>query len=190
MYTSQIKSPYKHYRKLRICQGDIFEDLLISIGSGSDTNHAEFNLEYAVVLAQDCDLQQDFDERKVRPIPTINDKYLDTVLICPAYLLEEFAQGTHIAGRRMNTFSAKEIEKKLKQNDVFKRYHYLSEDLDNGVPELVLDFKHFLTAPRDVLYSRRKESYVATVNEIYREALSQRFTNFLSRIGLPDNSSS
>lgn len=190
MYISRIKSPYKQYRKARLCQGDIFEDLLISIGSGSDTTHIEFSLEYAVVLTQDCDLQQDFDERNTRPRPLTSDKHLDTILICPAYPVEDFAKGVHITGRRMSVFSTKDVEKKLKQNDAYKRYHYLREDLDNGVPELVLDFKHFLTAPRDVLYQQRKKSYIASVNEIYREALSQRFANFLARIGLPDSSSS
>ncbi len=190
MYISQVKTQYKQFRKARICQGDIFEDLLISIGSGSNTTHIEANLKYAVVLTQDCDLQQDFDERSKKPAPEKSDKHIDTILICPAYSLEDFARGTHIEGRKMETFSNKEVDKKLKGNDVYKRYHYLVEDLDNGVPELVIDFKHFFTAPRDVLYSQRKRSYIASINEIYREALSQRFANFLSRIGLPDKSSS
>lgn len=190
MYTSKIKNQYRQIRKARICQGDIFQDVLISIGSGSNTIHIEANLEYAVVLTQDCDLQQDFDERTKRPKPEKGDKHIDTILICPAYPLEEFAKGTHIKDRQMDTFNKDQINKKVKKNDVFKRYHYLAEDLDNGVPELVLDFKHFITAPRKFLYSQRKLNYVASINEIYREDLSLRFANFLSRIGLPDNSSS
>jgi hypothetical protein len=190
MYTSKIKTQYRQIRKARISQGDIFQDLLISIGSGSDTIHVEVNLEYAVVLTQDCDLQQDYDERMRRPRPEKCDKHIDTILICPAYPLEEFAKGTHIKNRRMETFNKDQVDDKVKKNDVYKRYHYLAEDLDNGVPELVIDFKHFFTAPRKFLYSQRKSCYVATINEIYREDVSLRFANFLSRIGLPDNSSS
>ncbi len=189
MYTSLIKSPYRYYRKARICQGDIFEDLLISIGSGSNTLHIEANLKYAVVLTQDCDLQQDYEERNKKPKPVKTDKNIDTILVCPAYQLDDFSRGEHIATRQMEVFGEK-LMAKIRANDTYKRYHYLQEDLDNGVPELVLDFKHFITAPREVLYDARKRSYVTSINEIYREALSQRFANFLSRIGLPDQSSS
>lgn len=189
MYISQVKTQYKQFRKARICQGDIFQNLFISIGSGGGTLHVEANLEYAVVLTQDCDLQQDFTERNVKPVSANNDKHLNTILICPAYSLEDFIVGSHIEGKTMGKFGPKDILK-LRKNDVFKRYHYLAEDLDNDIPDLVLDFKHFLTAPRDMLYSDRKTGYVASINEIYREALSQRFANFLARIGLPDNSSS
>lgn len=55
-----------------------------------------------------------------------------------------------------------------------------------GVPEFVIDFKHFFTVPVDVVYKQRKTIYIATIGELYREELSQRFANFLSRIGLPD----
>lgn len=187
MYKSLVKSPYKHFRKQRVCQGDIFQDLLITIGSGSDTLHIEANLKYAVVLSQDCDLQQDYDQRNKKTV--LADKHVDTILICPAYSLEDFAQGKHVEGRQMETFNGKQLPK-LRGNDTMKRYHYLSEDIDSGVPELVLDFKHFLSAPRSILYAQRKSKYVTTINEIYREALSLRFANYLSRIGLPDESSS
>lgn len=189
MYTSKIKNQYRSYRKARICQGDIFQNLLISIGSGSNTKHIEANLEYVVIMTQDCDLQQDYDERNKKPKPSENDKHIDTILVCPAYPIEDFARGDHIDGRKMHTYNDKEV-KKIKSNDTQKRYHYLAEDLDYGVPELVIDFKHFFTAPREVLYRQRTGSYITTINEIYRESLSQRFTNFLSRIGLPDNTSS
>ncbi len=190
MYKSQIKSRYRHHRKTRICQGDLFRDLLVSVGSGSGTEHLLANLDYAVVLTQDCDLEQDHRERIKKPVPIKKDKYIDTILICPAYGFDDFVDGTHIAGRQMETFESGKLRDRIKANDVYKRYHYLSEDLDNGVVELVIDFKHFITAPRSLLYKKRKENYVTTINEIYREELSHRFANFLSRIGLPDNSSS
>ena len=191
MYRSQIKNRYRQYRKTRICQGDIFKNLLISIGSGSDTYHELRDLKHAVVLSQDCDLEQDFTERNSEHSgQEEQDKHIDTILICPAYGFEDFTKGEHIAGRRMKPFESSKLRDRLKGNDVFKRYHYLSEDLENGIVELVVDFKHFITAPRSLLYNSRKEKYIATINEIYREELSQRFANFLSRIGLPDNTSS
>ncbi|MDK2899013.1 MAG: hypothetical protein PWQ10_200 [Patescibacteria group bacterium] len=185
MYVSKIKTPYRTYRKARICQGDIFQDLFVSIG-GAGGVYDEFHLTHSVVLTQDCDLDQDFTERKAKS--NKNDKHIDTVLICPAYPIDSFSAGTHIKNRTMSPYVKGALEK-IKRNDELKRYHYLLEDLDNGVPDLVIDFKHFFTIPRDVLYKQKNISYVTSVNEIYREALSQRFSNYLGRIGLPDQSS-
>ena len=191
MYRSQIKNKYRQHRKARICQGDIFKDLLISIGSGNNTYHEKRDLEHAVVLSQDCDLEQDFRDRNSEDSgQEKQDKHIDTILICPAYGFEDFTQGEHIADRQMEPFKSIKLRERLKGNDFLKRYHYLPEDLENGIVELVVDFKHFITAPRSLLYNSRKEKYIATINEIYREELSQRFANFLSRIGLPDNTSS
>lgn len=186
MYVSKIKTPYRLYRKSRICQGDIFQDLFVSIGGKNGAND-DFDLPYSVVLTQDCDLEQDFNERRAKTGK--NDKHIDTVLICPAYPIDLFSAGTHLKNRVMQTYIKGALDK-VKRNDELKRYHYLAEDLDHGVPDLVIDFKHFFTIPRDVLYKQRKESYVTSINEVYREYLSQRFTNYLGRIGLPDSSSS
>lgn len=189
MYTSKITIQYRQISTERVCQGDIFQDLFISVGSGDDTSHIEANLEYAVILSQDCDLEQDYTERTKYPKPDKNDKHIDTILVSPAYALEDFAKGQHISERQMETFNVKKIDK-LKRNDEYKRYHYLVEDIENGVPELVLDFKHFITAPRNIIYTLKPTNYVASINEIYREDVSLRFANYLSRIGLPNNKSS
>lgn len=189
MYASKIKTPYRIYRKSRICQGDIFQDLFISIGGTKGTSQVydDFSLVYGVILTQDCDLEQDFNERKAKAKKT--DKHLDTVLVCPAYPIDPFSKGEHLEGRVMETFPGRSLDK-LKKNDDLKRYHYIAEDLEHGVPDLIIDFKHFFTIPRDVLYKQKKTGYITSINEIYREYLSQRFTNYLGRIGLPDSSSS
>jgi hypothetical protein len=66
-----------------------------------------------------------------------------------------------------------------------ERYHYLLADIDLQVPELTIDFKHYFSIPRSYLYSSRKDHYIASINELFREALSQRFAYYISRIGLP-----
>ena len=137
---------------------------------------------YLVILNQDCDLQQDFDCRQAEGN---QDKYLLSYLVCPAYLLENFASGKHIGDWQMRIFHQKEIVK-LKNNEEYKRYHFLSKKLEFSIPELVVDFKHFFTLPREFLYEQRKERYIASLNEIFREAFSQRFSNYLSRIGIPE----
>lgn len=181
MFVSKIKTRYIKPRKSRLCQGDIFRNLSFSIsGIGFGVKKDEIFLEYAVVMSQDCDINSDYICRKSHKN---NNQSLPTILICPAYNCASFCMGQHIQGWKMDTSVSKE---KLIKNEDFKRYHYLEEDIDNSVPELAIDFKHFFALPTDFLYDNRKDHYVATINELFREALSQRFAVFLSRFGLPE----
>lgn len=66
------------------------------------------------------------------------------------------------------------------------RFHFLDQDQELQVPELVVDFKHYYAIPRDTLFRMYEKHYLATINQLFREFLSQRFANYLSRIGLPD----
>lgn len=63
------------------------------------------------------------------------------------------------------------------------RYHYLKFKEDDK-PELIVDFKHFFTVNRDFLYKQlNKRLY--SLDDLFRENLSLRFCNYVSRIGLP-----
>jgi hypothetical protein len=73
----------------------------------------------------------------------------------------------------------------IKQNNN-ERYHYLPSYLDFQIPELLVDFKMYFTLPINVVFSGVNPFYLATINELFREKLSQRFSFYLSRIGLPD----
>lgn len=187
MFKSKIKSFYRKKNRIgnnsRLYQGDIFKDLKFVTGDLNEaTEKDKIVLPYAVVLSQDCDLECDFNSRKINDD---QDKHLLSLLVSPAFILEKFAHGEHFEGWRMKPFNGGEIEK-LKKNDSLKRYHYLEKEPLSSVPELVIDFKHFFSLPRDFLYKQKKEKYVASLNELFREELSQRFSNYLSRIGLPD----
>lgn len=182
MYVSKIKHRYTRHRKTRYCQGDILRSISIFIGiQGSRSNDIE--LPYSVVMNQDCDLSADHllsvksEKKGYQSIPSI--------LLCPAYQADQFFLGQHIEDWNIEA-TGNRLSDKIKKNDEQKRFHYLQGDREKGIPELVIDFKHFYTVPRDVLYDKRKVLYVATISELYREELSQRFSNFLARIGLPD----
>lgn len=183
MYGSNVKTRYRRIRKLRFCQGDIIRDLELVIGTADYSKHTAIQIPYAVIMSQDCDLDNDFKERKTTH-PDNNDKCIKTILICPAYTAEQFFKGEHIDGWKMKPQNTSD-EEKIKRNDQQKRYHYLIGETNFQIPSLVIDFKHFYTAPRDILYKKRKTLYLATLNELFREELSQRFANFISRIGLP-----
>ena len=65
------------------------------------------------------------------------------------------------------------------------RFHFLPTDAKNDMPNLILDFKHFYTVPREEIYAIHKTKYKISINALFREDISQRFANYLSRIGLP-----
>ena len=185
MFRSKIKTRYRRNNNARFYQGDILKDLSFVVGDSGITKEKDIiYLPYAVILSQDCDMQHDFNCRKDSKN---QDKFLLSLLVCPSFNLEDFANGNHFPGWKMETFSAKLISR-IKNNDIYRRYHFLpaTVELKYSIPDLVLDFKHFFTLPRDFLYKQRREIYVASVNEIFREELSQRFSNYLSRIGLPE----
>lgn len=184
MFVSKIKIRYKKFAKRRLCQGDILRDLKFLIG---DTDYGstdgEIYLKYGVIMSQDCDIKSDFQIKDNKE--NHNKQSLPTILVCPAYIAEEFYPGEHITGWKMEIFAGGNINK-LKANNELKRYHYLCPDIDLSIPDLIIDFKHFFTLPVNFLYKHRKESYVVTINEMFREELSQRFASYLSRFGLPE----
>ncbi|NUZ05502.1 hypothetical protein [Piscinibacter koreensis] len=146
-------------------------------------------LPYCVILSQDCDLEHDYNQRQ-DSTRADNDKYLLTLLLAPAYPAEIFREGAHLQEQdlkmqRINSTAWKQ----LTQNGMM-RYHFLTGRAELQVPDLVIDFKSFLTTPREVLYRPEFASnYLVTLEVIFREHLSGRFAHYLSRIGLPDFSS-
>lgn len=185
---SQIKTYYRKHNADRIVQGDILRDIKFidwdwDVKKG-DVITIEKELPYTVILTQDCDLEQDFRCRNNSK--TNNDKMLQSVLVCPAWGWEEFIKGDHL----LDFDSKMEIiptarQKQIKIQQV-ARYHYLDSDLENQIPPLVIDFKHYYTLPINFLGHIYKKHYVTSVNELFRESLCQRFSFYLSRIGLPE----
>lgn len=183
MLRSRVKSRYRKSRNSRFYQGDILKDLKFVVGEPEIEKEKDLvQLKYAVIISQDCDIEHDFNSRKEKKG---QDKNLRALLVCPAFDLEEFALGTHFGDWEMEKFNSRKVDK-LKNNDEYKRYHYLPSDNELSIPELVLDFKHSFTLPRDFLYKKKGEIYIASLSEIFREDLSQRFSNYLARIGLPE----
>ena len=64
------------------------------------------------------------------------------------------------------------------------RFHYL-KFAENNMPELIVDFKHFFTINREVIY-QNIDKRLCSLDNLFKEKLSQRFSNFISRIGLPE----
>ncbi|MDR3291752.1 MAG: hypothetical protein LBT10_06360 [Methanobrevibacter sp.] len=198
---SSVKSVCRYSSGKRVYQGDIYRDLRIIDYDYDNNEEGIFELEipYLIVLSQDCDLQQDYDsgekytqledkenEDKLR---SIHDKFIPSVLLCPAFPAEQVRVGIHLKNYNNLLMDSKGSENKSKWKNILQnetpRYHFIIGDTNLQVPELVLDFKRYYTVPKKYFYDKFENYYLASLNELYREELSRRFTNYLSRIGLP-----
>jgi hypothetical protein len=140
----------------------------------------------AVILTQDCDLEQDHQVRFVTPKPA-SDKLLPAVLMAEVYTAQDvfarIAEGNRKQWERLNIAGNKN-----------ERFHFLQpvrpgcDWLYEGLPELTIDFKRYFTVPTAELYRRIELNQVrrrCVLLSPYLEHLSSRFAYFLSRVALP-----
>jgi hypothetical protein len=182
---SKIDSVYLRHERERLCQGDIFRDIEYIFDIKETGDSIEFDtrkLPYIIVLTQDCDLES--DHRNHTLTPDNQDKFLQSILVSPAYLAEQLKEGTHLndLGLKMQKLGSS-LWKPVKSNQN-ARYHFLPANTDFQIPDLVVDFKHYYTIPKERLVT--DANYIGTLNELFRENLSHRFSHYLSRIGLPE----
>lgn len=172
----------------RVFQGDVLENFEHEVFKVTSEGREliTFTEPYIVVLSQDCDLQWDYDFRNRNPLSS-HDKFLSDVAVAPAYLSEQFKIGKHLEelGLSMNGSYGKEAWNQivLNKND---RFYFLKERPLQKMPALIIDFKRYYTVDRDSLYTAFGSKYLTSVDILFREDISRRFANYLSRIGLPD----
>lgn len=188
---SQISKRYIKSSGTRLSQGDIFSDVEFPISAHrldekGDEVIEETTIEfpYVILMTQDCDLEQDYFNR-IQGKKT-QDKYLHSVLVCPAYLAEQFKKGDHLADLEIKMESWNSDRYGLIAGNQNPRFHFLVIDQSMHTPNLIIDFKHYYTISRDDLYSIAKTNYLCTLNQLFREQLSQRFSQYLSRVGTPE----
>jgi len=184
---SKIESFFFKRDSDKICQGDILRDYVLPIWILNDKGVAEakgLTLPYIVVLTQDCDLDEDFNNHVENPL-TKHDKFLQSILVCPVYLADELRNGDQLKdlSLKMESFDTKRW--KTITNNQNPRYHFLNGVQPFQFPASVIDFKHYYTIQRDLIYKNFQTHYIGTINLLFREQLSQRFAYHLSRIGLP-----
>ncbi len=185
----------KNPNPIRPCQGDIYSNVeyYIPYKVNNDEEGGEYpelesiQYNYCVILSQECDLEQDYKVRTCEKIIS-HDKLLPSIIIAPAYLAEQLRSGDHLQSLeyKMDKINRERWSVIIKnKND---RYHYLEKDLDLNIPEMVIDFKHIITIPTEFFYKNiQPKMYTASLPYLYREFLSQRYCNFLSRIGIPES---
>jgi len=163
-----------------ITQGAILKDFII-FSMNEDGAIKEIKLPYCVIISQACDIKQSSN----------GNAFLPNIMILPLYILEVFKEGNHLkkcgyedVGQRI--FKEGRESEKLKGNEEFPRYFFLSKEEGLLEHDVVADFKHYYTIPKSLVINQFSVQYVATINYLHRELLSQRFCNYLGRIGLPE----
>ena len=174
----------------RVCQGDILRDVEhiehVHEASGViEVSKIVFPL--VIVLTQDCDLEQDYRVRWSRKKVSNNDKMLFSVLVAPLYNVEHVYGGEHLSDleMRMQTIIKNRTPGNSLRLNETARYHYLEFPDELQIVPSVIDFKHYFSVHITYLKRIKMRHFVCKVAELYREDISQRFANFLSRIGLP-----
>lgn len=183
-------------------QGEIVSNLiqvhfdLNSYVSTSEYRAIERIHEYAIIITQDCDLEQDF---RARTTDSSQHRLLPNILFCEVELATELRYGSSNPdypqdkqarhSKLMNSATWKAISQNKDE-----RFHYFQkvrpdEDLQQeGLPELCLEFKRYFTVPTDEVYFRIDQGQTkrrCKLTSPYLEHLSSRFHYFHSRIALP-----
>ena len=184
---------YLPAEKSELRQGEIVTGLLHSAltgeslvrymtsGNSTDNKTSVVRYEYAVVMTQDCDLEQDF---KIRQSGGTSDKVLQHILFCEAAPADSFHEDPALKSR--------EIRKHFTNNKM-ERYQYLgsidaSVDSERkGIPALGLDFKRYFTVPTELVYLQLENGAKrrARLGVPFAEHLSDRFFAYHARIALP-----
>ena len=140
-----------------------------------------------IVLTQDCELTQDYNYRKPLTQRPFQNKMLLSVLVAPLYNADHVFLGQHLSELGIVTDTINKIKtagKYLKDNER-PRYHYLEFSEEIPIVPSIIDFKHYFSVNVEYLRKFKSSNFVCRVSELYRENISIRFANYLSRIGLP-----
>ena len=176
----------------RVCQGDIFKDIEFIeyiVEEEGNISISKIIFPLVIVLTQDCDLEQDYRYRSSKDIKN-QDKWLLSVLVAPLYNLEHVFRGEHLSelDMTMQLIDKKSTHARFLVTNQLPRYHFLEFPENIKIVPSVIDFKHYFSANVKYLHSLKKTNFVCSVKSLYREDISQRFSSFLARIGLPENS--
>lgn len=161
--------------------------VLESISSDDEPEFESVIHQYAIIVSQDCDLEQDYRHRtelkaEGKPIEVEDEKLLPSVLLCevgPESAISSAMKGTTVRDR-------------FRQNKE-ERYQFLKaveSDFDaenSGIEAMGIDFKRYFSVPTEELYAQLSGDCKrrCSLAPQYLEHLSRRFTNHLSRVALP-----
>ncbi|MDF5724187.1 MAG: hypothetical protein PUP91_27720 [Rhizonema sp. PD37] len=174
-----------------IRQGEILTGViqLKPILGESSPNFENVDLErkihpYVIVVSQDCDLDWDYTARQTNSQP---NKLLNSIILCEVYAAQE------IRSNKINPEMNAQQWNLVKTNR-HEQYHFFEkvppecEVIQQGLPELTVDFKKVFGIEAEFLYkqlvikiSQRRTVLVSP----YLEHFSYRYRCFHGRVALP-----
>lgn len=168
---------------IQVDQGDIYSNIIffknIHIADG-ELEVEECDFSKVLVLSQSCDLHREQEKSE-------NENGILTVLVVPLFEVETFKKGEHLIniGKQFEEVGKKLIARYA--TGEHERYHIINIKSDDkrkfNIPDdFIIDFRYFFTAD---IKQFKKEKYVMSLEPLFREKVTQRFSNYLSRIGLP-----
>ena len=143
---------------------------------------------FAIIVSQDCDLEQDFNHRYCGKGNQRNE--LPSILFCQAEDVDEFRKSEVYR----SLFTSSTFVGNFKKNNEF-RFHFIQEipaefsAHDKRLPELGIDFKRYFSLPTAEVYRRIKLAHTQRMTRLqspYLEHFCDRFYNFNNRIALPE----
>lgn len=190
-----------------IHQGDILSNVeYIEYADVIDGNIeiSKISFPKVIVLTQECDSVQDYANRQAcyEKIDNGDDiktnQFLLSTIVAPLYSLDDIVSGEHLSniniirdgkltGSPLKYEHINSDKKKILKQNKDDRYHYLKIDINGKYVEYVIDFKHYFTVNTDRIIKHKQSNFFVSIQPIFRESINQRFSNFLSRIGLPES---
>lgn len=182
-------------------QGEILSNVIQLKLDMLNTNMAEPVFDsiihpFVVIVSQDCDLDwdhrariEDADEQK-----NVNEqKKIPSILLCELALAEASARTILQQDNAKNLNKSRTWSKiKINKDERYQFFELVDQNNDllkQGLPELVADFKRYLTIPTDELYKRIERGEIqrrCRLNSPYLEHFCSRFYYFQSRVALPE----
>lgn len=153
--------------------------------SGKPSGAIAHGHKLAVIVAQECDLAQDFRRRKDEPMVETD---LRSVLLCPARPAEEARDERR---EELNTSFWRIV-----RSNSAERYHYLAQvpaEADaaaQGHEPMLVDFRSYFAVRTVELYRQicateeNSAALFTILNVPWREHLQQRFASYQARVGL------
>ena len=175
----------------QIHQGDIFKSIHYYENYFEKSGSFELSMlkfPHCIVLTQECDLSNNMKERETQngnDKVKKQDKYLVSLLCAPLYNAEHLFNGKHLEHLQIESERKSSDQRKYIKSNREPRYHFIEfEDKIQLVP-MVIDFKHYFTVALNSLEDNIGNR-ICSLKPIFRESITQRFSNFLARIGLPE----
>ncbi len=172
-------------------QGAIYKDVCSYLVSrqGNTVSLSEITYPWVIVLSQACDLERNSEARdELSKGGKKHDKILLSALVAPLFDVVQTVTGEHLEALAMQMTAIPIGVLKSITNDQRPRYHcvnntHVTQPSKITFSRAVIDFKHFFTVPLSQL---GPEKFCTNLENFYREKISQRFSAYLSRIGIPE----